>query len=401
MRKNGVNSNLLPIAGGVCAPAGFKANGIASGIRADGSKDLALIYAEKRCPTAGVFSQCNPVGSPVKISKKHLKNGYAHAIIINSGIANVFLPNGDKIADRECQLVEKYCCVIKEDILVASTGEIGLTLPIEPFEMGIKRLAEGLGVNDMNSYAAAQAIASVGEVPKQLSFSFDIGDISCKIGAIFKGSARVCPNMATTLVFLTTDVCITPEMLQKALSAEVKETLNLLSIDGEPSPNDTVCIMANGRAGNWRIDCADTEYKKFTFALRSVLSCICKELIRNTEGVTKTLCCKVSGSRSKQVSRALAKRLAGAKNILDGIKEKNLKIEDVFYLLAEEGAMEDALSVRISLQSAKGVLTLYEDGVKLPYVQSTGEEILSASDVWLCVDLGKGNYQSIGYGCIW
>lgn len=398
MRKNGVNRELRVIAGGVCAPEGFKAGGIACGIKADGDKDLALILAERRCPTACVYTTSSKCGAPVTISKRHVKKGYARAVLANGGVANVFLENGEKIADYACGLVEKHFGVLKEEVVIASTGEVGKSLSFEPFERGIKLLATALGTTEECGYTAAQAISNRREEAKQFSYSFDIGDFTCKIGGIFKGSMHVSPNMATTLAFLTTDVNISPEMLQRALQAETKETLNQLDIDGEPSPNDTVCIMANGKAGNCLIDCVDSEYKKFSFALRSVLTEICRSIASNARS-DRTLICKVSGAKSKQISRALTREIVGTDSIRKSITRGSFDVEGVLYLLAEKNAVADFSRVILSLRAEKGELVIFEDGKKLSDCGERVRELLQAGEIEIVVELNEGNYGSFAFGC--
>ena len=251
MRKNGVNRQLEPIEGGVCAPAGFQASGLGG---------LALIVGEKRFPAAGVFSQSAVVGAPVTVSKKHIRSGYARAIFVNSGEANVFQENGESSAKEICETVAKRLHCDTEEILIASTGKIKSRFDAQNILKNVEPLTQNLGCSHEHSLSAARNIMTTDKSVKQISFAFDVGDYRCKIGAIFKGNNRVCPNMATTLCFLTTDVNITPQMLQKSLSSAVSETLNLLDLDGLASPNDSVCIVSSRKAGNYQISSADSEF---------------------------------------------------------------------------------------------------------------------------------------------
>ena len=267
MRKNGINRELREIPGGVCAPEGFRANALSCGIKPNGELDLGLIATERRCFVAGVYSTASMQGEPVLVTKKHVKRGYASAILANGGIANVYVDGTGKRTEKICQAMDMAGLYSASEMIVASTGEIGKRLDFTLIEKRLKPLARGLEHSEEMGQRFADAISSENEEAYQFSYGFDLGDIPCKIGGIFKGSLHVAPNMATTLVFLTTDVNITSEMLQKALSAETRETLNMLDLDGSPSPNDMACIMANGKAGNYLISCADTEYTKFCFVI--------------------------------------------------------------------------------------------------------------------------------------
>ena len=402
MRKNAVNRQLTPILGGVCAPEGFSAGGVACGIRGNEELDLAVVLSKKRCPVACVFSTAQKVGAPTVITRKNIKSGYARAIVANSGVANVFQADGERLAQKVCALAGKKLDVLSEETVLASTGEVGKPLRLDAFERGLTLAATQLFSNEQGSANAAKALSGATAKVGQLSYAFELGDFTCCIGVVFKGSMHVAPNMATTLAFLTTDVCISPKMLQTALSASVKETLNLLNIDGQPSPNDMVCIMANGRAGNYIIDCADTEYQKFLFALRSVLTEVCRAIASGENGDRKVLSCRVMGAKSKQLARALSKKLVG----LHGIKQMlggntfSLDLESVLYALAELDVVNTYADIQIYLHSDKGELLVFEEGRKLPYTRERIQEMLSSAEVGLCVRLNAGNYGSCAYGCI-
>ena len=403
-RKNGVDRELRKISGGVCAPDGFRAGSTACGIRSNGEKDLAIILADTRCAAAAVFSTAKNYGAPIAICKKRIQEGqggYARAIIANGGVANVYLPNGERFARDVCALVERHFNIRQEEVLIASTGELGKTLSFAAFEKGVEALTKRLGHEEEFSYTAAHALVHEDARPLHCAYTFQLGDFPCKIGAIFKGSVHVNPNMATTLVFLTTDVNITPAMLQRALSAEVKETLNLLDIDGAPSPNDTVCILANGKAGNYPISCVDSEYKKFAFALRLTLVEICKTLIKNTKGMRKFFYCKVCGAKSKQVSRSLSKSIVHVSSLKASIARGTVDVESVLYLVGELGGLSEYDGIKIELESEKGRLLVYDDGRKMPVILDRANEVLAGEEIGVCVDLNNGYYQSIARSCLW
>ncbi len=397
MGKNSINRELRPIEGGVCAPEGYKANAVACGIKENGDLDFAMILSEKRCAVGCVYAQGHTIGGPPKVSKKNMRLGYARAMLVNSGIANCVGENSEKFALSVCDLFFSHG-LERTEIVIASTGEIGKKLELEPFKKGVKPLLDGLAASHENSLKAATAIMTEDSQVKQLSFSFDLGDYPCKIGAIFKGGLQTSPNMATFLAFLTTDVNISTPMLQKALEAETRETLNQLNLDGVSSPNDTVCIFANGRAGNYKIDCADTEYQKFTFALRSVLTEICR--ITAKDGAKKVLTCRVKGAKSKQVARSISKALVGASGVKDCLMKGEIDIEYLFYTVFENAEHIKADKLQIILSSERGEFVVYEDASKIVPEKEVIGNILSADEVKMEINLFNGNYSSLAFGRI-
>ncbi|MBO5240785.1 MAG: bifunctional ornithine acetyltransferase/N-acetylglutamate synthase [Clostridia bacterium] len=387
MRKNGVNRELEPIEGGVCAPAGFTANGAGG---------LALIAGEKRFPAAGVFSQSAVIGAPVSVSKRHIKSGYARAVFINSGVANVCQENGEREAKEICGALAKRLHCDTEEILIASTGKIGPRFQAEEIVRGLDFLTQGLGASHGHSIAAARAIMTTDKAVKQLSFAFDLGDFRCKIGAVFKGNARVCPNMATTLCVLTTDVNITPQMLQKALSFATNETLNMLNFDGLASPNDTTCIFSSRAAGNYAISCADSEYKKFVSALQKTLFEVCLTMIKDGDSTNQTLVCQTIGAKSKRVARAVAKSVISARLFQD----KALQTEDLLCAMLSAGEALDLRGAEITLSGKNTAITLMMDGKVIAFSASTVSEILSCEEILLCINLNDGNYGATALGRI-
>lgn len=397
MRKNSINRELRPIEGGVCAPEGYKANAVACGIKTDGGLDLAMILSEKRCAVACVYAQGNTIGAPARVTKKNMRHGYARAIVVNSGVANCVGEKSEKFALSVCDLFFTHG-LERTEIVIASTGEIGKKLDIEPFKKGVKPLLAGLASSHEQSLKAATAIMTEDSQVKQISFSFDLGDYPCKIGAIFKGGPQTSPNMATFLAFLTTDVNISTPMLQKALEAETRETLNQLNLDGVSSPNDTVCIFANGRAGNYKITCEDTEYQKFSFALRSVLTEICR--ITAKDGARKVLNCQVKGAKSKQVARAIAKAVVGDSGIKVAIEKKQIDPERIMYTLLQNAENIKADRLQIAITSPSGDFVLYEDARKVIPSKQVLERILEGEVVRIEINLFNGNYSSLAFGRI-
>ena len=395
MRKNGVNRNLTPIEGGICAPDGFLVGACACGIRPQG-EDFALLLADCRCSAAAVFSNATVCGAPSVISKKHLVDPYARAIGVNGCVANLFLEGGEKLADNVCGLIENAFVIRKEDVLIASTGEIGKPLYLENFKQGVSTLPQKL--NRESGGVAVRAITGENGIGGELSFAFELGAFVCKIGVLYKATAHVCPNMATTLLFLTTDVNLTPEMLQKASSTASRETLNGLNIDGISSPNDAAFILANGKAGNCKIDCADTEYKKFVGALQLVLTKVCKAII--TGGTRKGFSCQILGAKSKQIARELSKKIVGAGAVKKCFLKERADVDGVLFALAEMSGEENASEIKIAVRTPHARLLVFEDGKKLPQNANLMQELLSEKEITLEIDLGSGNYRATAFGCI-
>ena len=398
MRKTATSKKLREIEGGVCAPEGFKANGVHCGISRDSNKkDLAIVAADRRGPTACVFSEQSAQSAPARVSKKHLKRGIARAILINSGTANVFLEDGEWLAEKICRVLAKRSDIEVNETLLASTGKVGEPLYLTPFEEGIPKLIQGLSATAEGSLAAAEAIMTTDKAPRQVAFSFDLGDFPCKIGAIFKGTTQVCPNMATTIAVLTTDVNILPEMLQKALVSAVKDTFNLLCIDGISSPNDTICIMASGKAGNYRIFCEDSEYDKFLVALREALGEICRRLIVDSDENQRLLLCKVSGAKSKQAARAIAKRVACSQAVKSMLLNGNIEVINLLYeanVFAEDGNFAKA---RIAICDEEREYALFEDGRALRISEETARGLLEKKELTIRMELGNGNFGATSF----
>ncbi|MBE7080836.1 MAG: hypothetical protein E7371_06335 [Clostridiales bacterium] len=401
MRKNGVNRELREIAGGICAPAGFRANGMHAGFTADpNKKDLALVVADRRCPTACVFSAQSEQSGPACSSKRHVKKGLARAILVNSGVANVFMPNGERLAELACRALAARSDIDANDTVIASTGKIGEEITLTPFENNLRALFQGLEATEEGSHRAAEAIMTTDSYPKHAAFAFDLGDFPCKIGAIFKGNVRVAPNMATTLIFLTTDVNISSEMLQKALHLTVKDTVNLLCGDGISSPNDTVCIMANGKAGNYKISCEDTEFAKFTVALRKTLAEICRRIAKDCDKENKLFTCKVSGAKSQPVACAVAKNLVNSYRVRQRILQNQLDVESILYAICEGASDARFHHAQIALQGNGEEYILYEENGILPITGENLSRLTAGEEVTLSVSLHDGNYTATAFGCL-
>ena len=385
------------IAGGVCAPKGFRANGVHCGIRKNKvKKDLALIVADKRCATACAYTRNLVKGAPILVTKKNVADGYAQAVIVNSGNANTCNANGVEIAEAMCALVEHYTGIPKGDVVVASTGVIGQQLSIDPIAAGMEELTKGLGDN---STAAAEAIMTTDTVKKEIAFTFTLGGVPCTIGAIAKGVGMICPNMATLLMFVTTDAAISPAMLQKAVSADVKTSLNMLSVDADTSTNDTLCVMASGLAGNTEIVSDGADLRAFRRALHTVTSALCRMLAADGEGATKLIECRVRGAKSQKDANLAAKSVIGSNLVKAAMFGADANWGRVLCALGYSGADLNVDAIDVVFSSAAGSIVVCKDGRGIGFSEEDAKRILSEKEIVIDVSAGGGRYKATAWGC--
>ena len=385
------------IAGGVCAPKGFRANGVHCGIRKNKvKKDLALIVADKRCATACAYTRNLVKGAPILVTKKNVADGYAQAVIVNSGNANTCNANGVEIAEAMCALVERYTGIPKGDVVVASTGVIGQQLSIDPIAAGMEELTKGLG---NNSTAAAEAIMTTDTVKKEIAFTFTLGGVPCTIGAIAKGVGMICPNMATLLMFVTTDAAISPAMLQKAVSADVKTSLNMLSVDADTSTNDTLCVMASGFAGNREIVSDGADLRAFRRALHTVTSALCRMLAADGEGATKLIECRVRGAKSQKDANLAAKSVIGSNLVKAAMFGADANWGRVLCALGYSGADLNVDAIDVAFSSAAGSIVVCKDGRGVGFSEEDAKRILSEKEIVIDVSAGGGRYKATAWGC--
>ena len=385
------------IAGGVCAPKGFRANGVHCGIRKNKvKKDLALIVADKRCATACAYTRNLVKGAPILVTKKNVADGYAQAVIVNSGNANTCNANGVEIAEAMCALVERYTGIPKGDVVVASTGVIGQQLSIDPIAAGMEELTKGLGDN---STAAAEAIMTTDTVKKEIAFTFTLGGVPCTIGAIAKGVGMICPNMATLLMFVTTDAAISPAMLQKAVSADVKTSLNMLSVDADTSTNDTLCVMASGLAGTREIVSDGADLRAFRRALHTVTSALCRMLAADGEGATKLIECRVRGAKSQKDANLAAKSVIGSNLVKAAMFGADANWGRVLCALGYSGADLNVDAIDVAFSSAAGSIVVCKDGRGIGFSEEDAKRILSEKEIVIDVSAGGGRYKATAWGC--
>ena len=386
------------INGGVCAAKGFKANGIHCGIRKNKSKrDLSLIVSETEANAAAVYTTNLVKGAPLLVTKNNIQNGKARAIICNSGNANTCNANGVEIAEQTCEILANKLGIDKTDIVVASTGVIGQPLDIAPIADGIPALVEGLA--DDNSIAAAEGIMTTDTKLKEVAVSFEIGGKECKIGGIAKGSGMIHPNMATMLVFITTDCAISSEMLQKALSTDIKTTFNMVSVDGDTSTNDMVVVLANGQAQNTQIDGEGEEFETFMKALNTVCVNLCRKIAADGEGATKLLECKLSGAKSLEIARTVAKSVICSSLTKAAMFGADANWGRVLCAIGYSGAEVDATKIDVSFRSQKGEILVCKDGAGVDFSEEKAKKILLESEIEILVDLNDGEFSSAAWGC--
>ncbi|MBQ7011768.1 MAG: bifunctional glutamate N-acetyltransferase/amino-acid acetyltransferase ArgJ [Clostridia bacterium] len=294
------------IEGGICAAKGFTASGVHCGIRKNRTKkDVALIYSACPASAAAVYTTNLVKGAPLAVTKKNIANGVAQAVICNSGNANTCNAGGELVALEMCSYVAEAMNIDANDVIVASTGVIGQVLDPTPIKNAMPALKAGL--SDNGSDAAAEGIMTTDTVKKDVAVEFTVGGKVCRMGGIAKGSGMIHPNMATMLVFITTDAAISPAMLGKALSSDIKNTFNMVSVDGDTSTNDMVTVLANGMAGNKVIDSEGEDFDEFMRALNTVTVGLCRMIAGDGEGATKLLECTVTGAKDEKNAKTVAK----------------------------------------------------------------------------------------------
>ncbi len=386
------------INGGVCAAKGFLANGIHCGIRKNKSKkDLALIYSEKKATCASVYTTNKVKGAPLTVTKNNISDGYAQAVICNSGNANTCNANGIEIATEMCNLLGKELNISASDVVVASTGVIGQPLDITPIANGIPSLVSGLAAD--KSQDAAEGIMTTDTRLKEIAISFEVGGKECKIGGIAKGSGMIHPNMATMLVFITTDCNISAKMLQKALSTDIQSTFNMVSVDGDTSTNDMVTILANGMAENNEITEEGEDFDAFMCALNTITVNLCRRIAGDGEGATKLLECTVDGAKDEANAKIIAKSVICSSLVKSAMFGSDANWGRVLCAIGYSGAEVDVNKVFVSFVSKKGEISVCENGAGVDFSEEKAKEILLEEEITIKIVLGDGNAKSTAWGC--
>lgn len=388
---------MVIINGGVTAAKGFSAGGIHCGIRKNKEKkDLALIYSEVPANTAAVYTKNLVKGAPLAVTKNNIANGKAQAVICNSGNANTCNANGIEIAEQMCALTGKALGIAAEDVVVASTGVIGQPLDITPIANSMSSLVAALGDN---SNDAAEAIMTTDTRKKEVAVRFTVGGVECTLGGIAKGSGMIHPNMATMLVFLTTDCAISAEMLEKALKTDVDNSFNMTSVDGDTSTNDMVTIMANGMAGNEEITAEGEGFASFMKALNTVTVWLCRNIAGDGEGATKLLECRVKGAAELATAKTVAKSVICSSLVKSAMFGSDANWGRVLCAIGYSGADVDVSKIDVSFVSAAGEILVCKDGAGVDFSEEKAKEILLKDEIIIDVKLNSGDFDATAWGC--
>ena len=386
------------ISGGVCASLGYSASGIHCGIRKSRTKrDLGLIYSKVPANAAAVYTTNLVKGAPLLVTKEHLQDGKAQAVICNSGNANTCNANGIEIAKEMAKELSKNLDVKETDVVVASTGVIGLPLSIEPIAKGIPQLVSELSEEGNNN--ASEAIMTTDTRSKQVAVEFEIDGKVCHLGGMAKGSGMIHPNMATMLVFITSDCAISSQMLQKALKSDIQDTFNMLSIDGDTSTNDMVVVMANGLAGNEEITKDDDNFKTFMKALNTVTVQLCREIAGDGEGATKLLECKVYNAYNIPTAKIVAKSVICSSLLKAAMFGADANWGRVLCAIGYSGASVDINKIDVSFKSKKGEIAVCKAGAGVAFDEDIAKQILLENEIEIIVDLNDGDAFSTAWGC--
>lgn len=386
------------VSGGVTAAKGFKASGVHCGIRKNRTKkDLALIVSDVICNAAAVYTTNLVKGAPLTVTKDHISDGKAQAVICNSGNANTCNANGIEIAEEMSALVAEYTGVKPNDVIVASTGVIGQPLNLEPIKGGMAPLTASLSYN--GGADAGEAILTTDTVLKEIAVEFEIGGKTCHIGGIAKGSGMIHPNMATMLVFITTDAAISSEMLSKALKTDIADTFNMLSVDGDTSTNDMVSVMANGLAGNEEIVADGEDFAEFMKALNTVTIHLCKMIAGDGEGATKLLECHVTGGKDLATAKTVAKSVICSSLLKAAMFGADANWGRVLCAIGYSGADVDVNKVDVTFVSPKGEINVCKNGAGVPFSEEKAKEILLEKEITIEVTLNQANAEATAWGC--
>ena len=386
------------IEGGVCAAKGFTASGVHCGVRKNRTKkDISLIYSETKASAAAVYTTNLVKGAPLIVTKQHIEDGYAQAIICNSGNANTCNANGIEIAEGMSLLLAQALGIAQTDVVVASTGVIGQPLSLDPISAGIPELVKTLSAKGSND--AAEGIMTTDTIKKEIAVEFTIAGKTCKIGGIAKGSGMIHPNMATMLVFITTDCAISPKMLQNALSCDIKNTFNMISVDGDTSTNDMVTVLANGMAKNDEITSEGEDFETFMKALNTVNIYLCRAIASDGEGATKLLECMVSGAKDEATAKTVAKSVICSSLFKAAMFGADANWGRVLCAIGYSGADVDVNKVDVSFASDKGSIEVCRNGAGVNFSEELAKEILLEKEIEIIVTLGSGDASATAWGC--
>ena len=389
------------IDGGVTAAKGFEAASSAAGIKYQGRDDMALIYSETPCRAAGTFTTNVVKAAPVKWDQKIVaESPYVQAVVVNSGIANACTgAEGYGYCEETAKEAAKVFGVPENAVLVASTGVIGMQLPMDRLKKGISLLREAKGTGAEKGTAAAKAIMTTDTVHKEIAVQVELGGRIVTIGGMCKGSGMIHPNMCTMLAFVTTDAAISKELLQRAVSADVKDTFNMISVDGDTSTNDTLLVLANGLAGNPEITEENEDYRAFAKALSEVNTYLAKKMAGDGEGATALFEVKIIGAETKEQAVTLSKSVVTSSLVKAAIYGHDANWGRILCAMGYSGAQFDPEKVDLFFESAAGRIQIIENGVAVDYSEEEATRILSEPEVTAIADVKLGTESATAWGC--
>ena len=389
------------IDGGVCAAQGFRAAGLHVGVKTHNvnKKDVALIVSDADCAAAAVFTTNVVKAAPIHVTKAHLANGRARAVVANSGNANACAPLGEENAERMCAAAAKAIGCGAEDVLVCSTGVIGQTLRVNVIEEGMEELASLLEQSGAGSDAAAHAIMTTDTVKKEAAVETTVGGKTVRIGGIAKGSGMIHPNMGTMLCFITTDCSISPEMIREALVDTAHVSFNRISVDGDTSTNDTCLVLANGLAGNETITGEGEDYAAFLKALKALCVRLARMMAKDGEGARHLITCTVSGAKDEESAQTIAKSVISSTLTKAAIFGCDANWGRVLCAMGYSGEKFDPDKVDVAFASAAGEIPVCRQGRGLDFDEDLAKRILTEDEVEIRVRMGEGDASCTCWGC--
>ena len=392
---------LKKIAGGVCAAKGFRAAGLHVGVKTHNvnKKDVALIVSDVDCSAAAVFTTNVVKAAPIHVTKAHLADGKARAVVCNSGNANACAPRGEENAEKMCAAAAKAIGCSQEDVLVASTGVIGQTLKVNVIEEGMPKLYSLLEASEAASDAAAHAIMTTDTVKKEVAVETTVGGKTVRMGGIAKGSGMIHPNMGTMLCFLTTDCAISPAMIREALLETAKVSFNRISVDGDTSTNDTCLVLANGLAGNAEITGKNDDYYAFLEALKALCTELARMMAKDGEGAKHLITCTVSGAKDESQAEVIAKSVISSTLTKAAIFGCDANWGRVLCAMGYSGEQFDPEKVDVHFASAAGDIAVCEQGRGLPFDEDLAKKILTESEVEINIQMAEGDGVCTCWGC--
>ena len=387
------------IDGTITTPQGFTGAAICGGIKEGNTtkKDIMMVKCDTLCNAAAVYTKNLVKSDAILVTQEHLKNGKAQAIVANSGNANTCNADGYKKASDVCKLCASALNIAEDDVIVASTGVIGVPLPLEPFEHKLYLMKKMM--SSENGSDCAEAIMTTDTVKKEMAMEMTIDGKTVTVGGIAKGSGMIHINMGTMLSFVTTDCAISSKMLEEALKEAVEDSYNMVSVDGDTSTNDTLAIMASGKAGNKEITTKNEDYKIFVAGLTEAFKSLAKQLAKDGEGATKLLICDVSGAKTKKDAVGVAKTVIGSSLVKTAMFGADANWGRVLCAIGYSGMDVDISKVKVTFKSEGGEVLVCENGAGVGFDEDEAKEVLSCDTVIINIELNDGEGFAEAYGC--